>query len=69
MAHPAGEMYPSDEIIAVLFDRNVPLTLGSDAHAPDRVGHLFPHALETIARAGYRTISGFKKRKRYDIPL
>lgn len=69
MAHPAGEMYPSDEIIAVLFDRNVPVTLGSDAHAPDRVGYLFPRALETIARAGYRKISGFKKRSRYDIPL
>ncbi|HOD16162.1 MAG TPA: histidinol-phosphatase HisJ family protein [Spirochaetota bacterium] len=69
MSHPAGEMYPSDRIMAILFDRNVPVTLGSDAHAPERVGYLFPHALESITRAGYRKISGFKKRSRYDIPL
>jgi histidinol-phosphatase (PHP family) len=69
MSHPAGEMYPSDGIIAVLFERNVPLTLGSDAHAPERVGSLFPRALETIRRAGYRKISGFEKRRRYDIPI
>jgi histidinol-phosphatase (PHP family) len=69
MKHPAGEMYPSDVIIAVLYEHNVPLTLGSDAHAPDRVGGFFPRALETITRAGYRKISGFKKRRRYDIPI
>ena len=69
LGHPAGEMYPSDEIIALLFNRNVPITLGSDAHAPERVGNLFPRALESITRAGYRNISGFKKHKRYDIPL
>lgn len=69
MAHPAGEMYPSDDIIGVLFDRNVAVTLGSDAHAPERVGYQFPRALESITRAGYRKISGFKKRARYDIPL
>jgi histidinol-phosphatase (PHP family) len=69
LGHPAGELYPSEEIIAILFRHNVPLTLGSDAHAPERVGNLFPRALEAVTRAGYRKLSGFKKRTRYDIPI
>jgi histidinol-phosphatase (PHP family) len=69
MAHPAREMYPADEIIRILFDCNVPVTLGSDAHRPEQVGRHFPDAVEKLTRAGYRTISGFSKRKRYDITL
>ncbi len=69
MSHPAREMYPSDEIIRVLFECNVPVTLGSDAHSPEQVGHLIPEAADKLARAGYRKISGFSKRKRYDISL
>jgi histidinol-phosphatase (PHP family) len=69
MIHPAGEMYPADDIIRILFDCNVPVTLGSDAHRPEQVGRLFPDAVEKLARAGYRSISGFSKRKRYDITL
>lgn len=69
MDHPAGEMYPSDDIIRILFDCNVPVTLGSDAHRPEQVGRFLPEAAEKLARAGYRMISGFEKRHRYDIPL
>ncbi|MBN1496509.1 MAG: histidinol-phosphatase HisJ family protein [Spirochaetes bacterium] len=69
MAHPAAEVYPSDAILDVFFRCNVPVTLGSDAHAPERIARLFTEAIEKIRRAGYRTISGFLKRKRYDIPL
>jgi histidinol-phosphatase (PHP family) len=69
MAHPAGEIYPSEAILAVFFNCNVPVTLGSDAHAPERIGCLFQKAVEIITRTGYRKISGFAKRKRYDIAL
>jgi histidinol-phosphatase (PHP family) len=66
---PVGEMYPSRDIIDTLFRLNVPVTLGSDAHCPGEVGHEFGSAVELIRRAGYRKISGFKKRKRFDIQL
>lgn len=69
LAHRAGEMYPSEDILGILFDCNVPVTLGSDAHRPEQVGRFFPEAAEKIAGAGYRAISGFSQRKRYDIPL
>ncbi|HOT46406.1 MAG TPA: histidinol-phosphatase HisJ family protein [Spirochaetota bacterium] len=69
MAHEAREMYPADGILKILFDCNVPVTLGSDAHRPEQVGRFFPEAAEKLAGAGYRAISGFSKRKRYDITL
>jgi histidinol-phosphatase (PHP family) len=69
MIHPVREMYPSDLILQIFFTCNVPITTGSDAHKPEQVGNLLPEAIEKITRAGYRKISGFSKRKRYDIPL
>ncbi len=66
---PVREMYPSREILGVLFERNVPVTLGSDSHTPCEVGYEFYQALSAIKDAGYRKISGFVKRKRFDITL
>ena len=69
LSHPVHEIYPSDEIIGILFNCNVPVTLGSDAHTSDRVGYMFDEAVEKLRKAGYRKISGFSERKRYDILL
>lgn len=66
---PVGEMYPSEPILSILFDEGVPLALGSDAHNPDEVAYEFALAAGTARKIGYRSISGFSKRKRYDIPL
>lgn len=66
---PVSEVYPSETIIAVLYSENVPLTLGSDSHSPEEVGYEFDRAVASIRNAGYRKISGFIKRKRYDILL
>ena len=66
---PVGEIYPSDDIIDILFRANVPVTLGSDSHNPDEAGYHFDAAVKKLKKAGYRKISGFSKRKRYDITL
>jgi len=63
------EMYPSDDIIKIFFDNNVPITLGSDSHTPESVGYAFDTAVNTIKKIGYTKISGFAKRKRYDVNL
>lgn len=64
---PVGEIYPSDDILSVLFDENVPVTMGSDAHAPEEVAYEYAAALGRIKAAGYDTVSGFSRRMRYDI--
>jgi len=66
---PVGEIYPSDEIINIFFEENVPVTMGSDSHTPDDVCSGYPQAREKIRSAGYRKISGFTRRKRHDIQL
>ncbi len=69
LRHTVNEIYPSDRIIGVLFNNNVPVTLGSDAHAPENTGYSFPLAVEKLKKAGYRKISGFSKRTRYNVAL
>lgn len=66
---PVEEIYPSDEILDILFRMNVPVTLGSDSHAPQEVGYSFEKAIKKAHKAGYRKISGFSKKKRYDIAI
>ena len=44
------ELYPDPELLAMLHERGVPVTLGSDAHAPERVGRDFPRALAELLR-------------------
>ncbi len=53
---PVGEMYPSDETLCEVARRGIPLTLGSDAHAPQQVGRYFDRAVEAAERAGSRDI-------------
>jgi histidinol-phosphatase (PHP family) len=60
---PANEIYPSAEIITILFEENVPVTLGSDSHTPEDVGRDFDKALSLLKTTGYTKIASFKKRK------
>ncbi len=66
---PVSEIYPSSDIVDILFSNNVPITLGSDSHAPEEVGYCFDKAIALIKKAGYRKIAGFEKRKMFDIVL
>jgi histidinol-phosphatase (PHP family) len=69
LTKPVGELYPSEEIIGVLFEMNVPVTLGSDSHAPDHVGYQFQETAALLKKIGYRKLSGFTGRKRHDVIL
>ena len=69
LMRPVKEMYPSEEILHLAFQLNVPVTLGSDAPSPESVGYAFDKAAELLVRSGYRKVSGFSKKKRYDITI
>ncbi len=69
LRNPVGEIYPADWIIQRLFDADVPVTLSSDAHRPEDIASGFSVAIEKIRAAGYRKVSGFAQRRRYDILL
>lgn len=53
---PVGEQYPSLSILRRAGAAGIPLTLGSDAHHSDEVGHRFDAAVALAREAGYASL-------------
>jgi histidinol-phosphatase (PHP family) len=66
---PVAEACPGPLVLYEMARRRIPVTLGSDAHAPSRVGERFGHALRLLEAAGYRRVSLFQQRQRIDLPI
>ena len=58
------EIYPSREILRLAFQKGVPITFGSDAHAPGEVGMNFAEAVQLAREVGYQKCCRFAQRKR-----
>ena len=57
--------YPSQYMLEILHDRNVPLVINSDAHSTEHIGYAFDVSVEAAVKAGYKesfvlTESGWK---------
>jgi histidinol-phosphatase (PHP family) len=59
------EIYPSRELLQIAFQKNVPITFGSDAHAPEEVGLNFTEAVQLARSIGYTETLRFIQRKRH----
>jgi histidinol-phosphatase (PHP family) len=66
---PVGELYPHPEFLAACRERDIPVTLGSDAHSPDVVGRDFDRARKLLRSAGYKTVTVFERRQARQEPL
>jgi len=66
---PVRELYPHPEFLSACRERDVPVTLASDAHSPDVVGRDFDRALELLRSAGYDTVTVFEQRRARQEPL
>lgn len=64
-----GEMYPSPLLLELAAERDIPLCVGSDAHAPDQVGHAFDRAVALAHGAGYRETVRLRGRRMTRLPL
>ncbi|MDD2790158.1 MAG: histidinol-phosphatase [Sulfurimonas sp.] len=61
---PVAEAYPSISLLKEAFKMGIPITFGSDAHAPEQVS-MFAKEIVQIARdVGYKECAVFKNRKR-----
>ena len=58
------EIYPSREILQLAFQKGVPITFGSDAHAPGEVGMNFAEAVQLARGVGYTESCRFVQRQR-----
>ena len=63
------EMYPSPQILHLASEYKVPLTFGSDAHAPGEVGLNFNEAIALARQAGYTHWQQFSKRRAKSMPI
>jgi histidinol-phosphatase (PHP family) len=57
------EIYPSAELLNLAWRMSVPITFGSDAHAPEEVGLNFAEALALARRIGYTETCRFNRRQ------
>lgn len=63
------EIYPSRELLQLTFARHIPITFGSDAHAPEEVGMNFVDAMELARSVGYVETCRFQQRQRESVWL
>ena len=63
------EIYPSRQIVEMAAKLGVPITFGSDAHAPGEVGMNFAEAIELARGAGYTQACRFTRRERQMVAL
>ena len=63
------EIYPSPQILQLARQAGVPITFGSDAHAPGEVGMNFTEALQLARSTGYTHYCRFTARKREDVKI
>jgi len=63
------EMNPSPDILREMKARNIPVVIGADAHAPERVADKFDQALGLLSQAGYSSVRYFLNRQPVDVPI
>ena len=66
---PAREIYPSPGLLQALRQAGVPVTFGSDAHAPHEVGADLRAATALMQQVGYETFVLYEARRRTLVDL
>ena len=52
-----ADVYPSRWVLAQMQQRNIPVTISSDAHQPAEIAGYFEHAARVLAEVGYQNIN------------
>jgi histidinol-phosphatase (PHP family) len=63
------EIYPSAAILQMVAQAQVPITFGSDAHAPEEVGLNLAEAVQLARGAGYTSWVRFTQRRAEEVKL
>lgn len=58
---PVGEWYPERKLIEEVIRRNIPISLGSDAHAPENVGRDISNVCLMLKEMGLKKVVSFSK--------
>lgn len=69
LSKPCAEMFPSQRILQGAIELGIPLTLGSDAHDPQKLGEHLDTARGLLYRLGVREVATFEERQRRMVAL
>ncbi|WP_342553683.1 histidinol-phosphatase HisJ [Paenibacillus sp. FSL R7-0652] len=69
LSKPCAEMFPSRRMLTEAIRLGVPLTMGSDAHDPMKLGDNLPEAEKLLHELGCEQVAVFESRQRSFIPL
>ncbi|KAA8786443.1 histidinol-phosphatase (PHP family) [Paenibacillus sp. 4624] len=69
LSKPCAEMFPSQRMLTEAIRLGIPLTLGSDAHDPLKLGDHLPEAEALLHELGCKQVAVFEGRQRSFIPL
>lgn len=64
-----SEMNPMPAMLREMAVRNIPITLGSDAHVPERVADGYETAMELLKECGFTHVNYFLQRRRHEVPI
>ncbi len=64
-----NEQYPSRPILQRAYELGIPVTLGSDAHLPERVWQYLDRAEELLKQIGYTELATFSQKNRFMLQL
>ncbi len=63
------EQYPSFEIINKIYELDIPILLGSDAHKPNEIAFKFKEILKTLKKIGFSQLAHYEKGKRFFVDI
>jgi histidinol-phosphatase (PHP family) len=66
---PVGEIYPHPDLLRACCTAGVPVTLGSDAHAPGEVAADLASATDLMRSVGYDAFVAYTRRQRSEVRL
>ncbi len=69
LSKPCAEMFPAEHVLQQAFTLGIPLTLGSDAHDPAKLGDGLQEARSLLWHTGFREVAVFEGRRRSSVPF
>ncbi len=66
---PVGRYYPDVDLLRTFYQYEIPITLASDAHYESGIGFGFLDLIEEIKKIGYKTLSRFEQRNRFQVKI
>ncbi|MFC3750328.1 histidinol-phosphatase HisJ [Paenibacillus sp. GCM10012306] len=69
LTKPCAEMFPAEHVLKEALALGIPLTLGSDAHDPTKLGEGLQEARRLLWETGFRELAVFEGRTRTFVPF